>query len=231
MLSTTDSATVDSDTPVDIAGNKITWDQNPAMIRGVLSMVDKYYKRNGKFRNFLEHGIKVLNNGKTAIPDKESATFLTGKATDAIMRSFEKPCPDTATRIKDYNAAVSKGTPGFTSAFSHDSSIDMTNFVVNRFAVQQEDERLFASLIKIIPDVTKAEELTIACGSSGRKLIEILLATGDSSSAADRALVVGRRDRFLQAPLGWGHNRGTRPQSTSRSSRLAAEAEGWGSYS
>ena len=59
--------TVPPEQPVDITGEAITWDDNPASLAGILHEASKFYKQNGLFQPLIQHGGVLTRQGKLAI--------------------------------------------------------------------------------------------------------------------------------------------------------------------
>ena len=134
-------ASLDSDTPIKPDGTPIRFN-NPAEIPGCLDQLTKYFTRTQRHQPFLTKGVVLLNNGKTAIDSVKSVTFLVepsaGGVVDPAKYTLADPCPPTEKRIKQFDANVGLGTPGYAStAFApvDPSKIDMSNFVVNELFV------------------------------------------------------------------------------------------------
>ena len=84
------------DQPVDITGAPITWDDNPASLAGILHEAGKFYQQNGLFQPLIQHDGVVTRQGKLAIENPSSVTFITtprANAADEINgpRDFETP--------------------------------------------------------------------------------------------------------------------------------------------
>ena len=70
---------------------------------------------------------------------------------------------------------------------------DKSGYVVNLYTVEDDDSRLFTSLIQIVADGDLRATLSEASSSSGTKLIGLLRAEAAKALALDYALVTGHR--------------------------------------
>ena len=98
--STLSTNTVNSDilVPHDTDKDPLMWNGNDAHIEGLLIECGKYYKRVGIFQPFFAHRAVSLPSGKVAVDSLSAVSFITG-IIDDDPKSFDDPCPPTATRL------------------------------------------------------------------------------------------------------------------------------------
>ena len=67
-----------TNTPVDVEGDPILWDGNPATLEGVLHETARYYKRRGYYQLLLDSGAVLLSTGKIALDSVQAVQFVGG---------------------------------------------------------------------------------------------------------------------------------------------------------
>jgi hypothetical protein len=188
---TESSSSVKTDlTPVYLDGTVIEWDGNNALILPLLHEFGKWSKRTGKFQSLFAHRAANLPNGKIAVDSVQAAHFLLGSATD--NRSFDKPCPPTPARIKEYNDdALALGLTALATLTSVPDDLK-ASVVVAPHAVSNECSKLLVALTAIFGHADSSETLIDAADGDGLKLLQALRARGANADRKDRALVVAK---------------------------------------
>ena len=188
---TESSSSVKTDlTPVYLDGTVIEWDGNNALIFPLLHEFGKWSKRTGKFQSLFAHRAANLPNGKIAVDSVQAAHFLLGSATD--NRSFDKPCPPTPARIKEYNDdALALGHSALATLTSVPDDLKAT-VVVAPHAVNNECSKLLVALTAIFGHADSSETLIDAADGDGLKLLQALRARGANADRKDKALVVAK---------------------------------------
>ena len=101
-------------TPVDIDGNKLVWQSNPAHLDGILFEIERFFIRMGLFLAFLTDHAVLLSSGKLAVDSVQAVSFITGLHRDTVPHSFRNPCPATERRVTAHDVgATVAGTPVF----------------------------------------------------------------------------------------------------------------------
>ena len=125
MSSGTNQSTVQSDAEQRVisvkteAGDIVKYSGNPAELPGARYETMKAMRRAGAFTLLVEHNASRLRNGTIAVDDVNNIPFVTGLLDDPDQSSytFEKPCPDTSSRIAKLNAQrTANGEPDYTGA-------------------------------------------------------------------------------------------------------------------
>ena len=98
--------------PTDIDGEPIKFSGNPAHALGTLEAIKLCWQRTRQFQPLLENGAVLLSNGKLAIDNLQAVSFLNGDQTDPVAYGFDQPCPDTATRIANFDADAARTARG-----------------------------------------------------------------------------------------------------------------------
>ena len=116
----TQSASIDEATaspsypvPVTKQGTRVVYDGNPAMVAGALALSADFYERTGHYKTLIEKNCKVLSNGSYAVDSLDAAPFVLNLISDlpaGEAYAFNKPAPDTTTRIGKFNVK-SPGRP------------------------------------------------------------------------------------------------------------------------
>lgn len=177
-------------TPVYLDGTVIEWDGNNALILPLLHEFGKWSKRTGKFQSLFAHRAANLPNGKIAVDSVQAAHFLLGSATD--NRSFDKPCPPTPARIKEYNDdALALGLSALATLTSVPDDLK-ASVVVAPHAVDNECSKLLVALTAIFGHADSSETLIDAADGDGLKLLQALRARGANADRKDKALVVAK---------------------------------------
>jgi hypothetical protein len=201
--STLSDTIIDKLAPTTADGIPLVWSSdNEAHLEGLLFEVGKFYKRKGLFQAFFKNHAAVLSNGKLAVDAFESAYIMSEKIKDSY--SFEKPCPPTAQRVANYDAATrTTGSP------LHGKKVVPTNLteipaelkdttVLSEHAVEAEDSRLLTSLTHTFGKSISSDELIDAADGSGYKLLELLRARAKSANTKDKALVAAQYARIIR---------------------------------
>ena len=63
-----------------------------------------FWEREALFQDFLLTGAVPMKNGRLAVDSVNAVYFLNGTIDDSSLRSTDRPCPDTATRITAFNS-------------------------------------------------------------------------------------------------------------------------------
>ena len=122
MSSGTNQSTVLSDAELRVitvkteAGDNVKYSGNPAELPGARYETMKAMRRAGAFTLLVEHNAARLKNGTIAVDDVNNIPFVTGLLNDPDQSSydFEKPCPDTASRINAVNIQrAANGEPAY----------------------------------------------------------------------------------------------------------------------
>ena len=110
--------------PLDTLGKPVKFDGNSASLSGVRFESDEHFKRVGAFELLVSHNAsRVSGNGLIATEDVNSIMFVTKNLNDPDqdLYSYDNHCPDSATRVRKYNAdcvatgrAVFNGIPDVT---------------------------------------------------------------------------------------------------------------------
>ena len=186
--------------PVDIHGNRIIWEDNPAYLSGALYEASEYYKRTGAFMALIEDGAVPLSNGRLAIDHPSAIQFTSGRVVDATSYDFYNPCPPTSQRIAIYDAArTSAGKATFVVQKAPDDIA--RDFQVAKYTVSKEDRDFHTSLLCIVGNGQLKNSFTLKSGGSGRALIPLLCAYEKKSTPTDRALVKTELVNFEKAGL------------------------------
>ena len=61
------NTTVPYDFPVDITGEPITWDDNPASLAGILYEASRFYQRKGLYQPLIKFSSVLTSRGKLAV--------------------------------------------------------------------------------------------------------------------------------------------------------------------
>ena len=110
--------------PLDITGKPVKFDGNAASLSGVRYESDEHFKRVGAFQLLIQHNAsRVGGNAMIATEDVNTIMFVTQQIVDPDQASYtyENPCPDSAARVRKYNAesvrtgrAIFNGIPDVT---------------------------------------------------------------------------------------------------------------------
>ena len=183
----------------DIEGNPITTDKNPAHFDGLLFEIAECARRTGKFLPLLEQGV-TMRGYKTIVESAASVPFVQGMVTNAIAYDAENPCPPTATRVADHNAAMlSAGTPTITALRALPSS--GSDFVINSYIVNQDDLAGGESLAACFEDSDWINRLRNGHGRGLRPMIYRLKVLAAQATAAQKGLVLRQFTNFSDAPV------------------------------
>ena len=183
----------------DIEGNPITTDKNPAHFDGLLFEIAECARRTGKFLPLLEQGV-TMRGYKTIVESAASVPFVQGMVTNAIAYDAENPCPPTATRVADHNAAMlSAGTPTITALRALPSS--GSDFVINSYIVNQDDLAGGESLAACFEDSDWINRLRNGHGRGLRPMIYRLKVLAAQATAAQKGLVLRQFTNFADAPV------------------------------
>ena len=68
----------DHSVPTTAEGDPISWDGNKAHIEGILSDLDEWGTRTGRFVALVENRAVVLNNGSLAVESLQTVQFVNG---------------------------------------------------------------------------------------------------------------------------------------------------------
>ena len=90
------NTTVPYDVPVDITGEPITWDDNPASLAGILYEVGRFYQRKGLFQPLIKFSSVLTSRGKLAVDTADAVFFYRDQ--DLDPRDFEDPAPQSTER-------------------------------------------------------------------------------------------------------------------------------------
>ncbi|KOO53629.1 hypothetical protein Ctob_016592, partial [Chrysochromulina tobinii] len=201
--STLSDTIIDKLAPTTADGTPLVWSSdNEAHLDGLLFEVGKFYKRKGLFQAFFKNHAAVLSNGKLAVDALESAYIMSEKIKDSY--SFEKPCPPTAQRVANYDAAtLTVGSPlhGKKAVPKNLTEIPAelkATTVLSEHAVEAEDSRLLTSLTHTFGKSISSDELIDAADGSGYKLLELLRARAKSANTKDKALVAAQYARIIR---------------------------------
>ena len=212
MSSGTNQTTVQSDAEQRVitvkteAGDIVKYSGNPAELPGARYETTKALRRAGAFTLLVEHNASRLKNGTIAVDNVNNIPFVTGMLDDPDQSSytFEKPCPDTSSRITKLNAQrTANGEPQYTGADNIAGIPDklLKLAVPNKHEVATEALAYALTQLSIFEDVQHANELLVACDYDGRKLAPLLDQIESQASLEDITLVTGRRNAFKEAGL------------------------------
>ena len=212
MSSGTNQTTVQSDAELRVitvkteAGDIVKFSGNPAELPGARYETTKALRRAGAFTLLVEHNASRLKNGTIAVDNVNNIPFVTGLLDDPDQASytFEKPCPDTSSRITKLNAQrTANGEPQYTGADNIAGIPDklLKLAVPNKHEVATEALAYALTQLSIFEDVQHANELLVACDYDGRKLAPLLDQIESQASLEDITLVTGRRNAFKEAGL------------------------------
>ena len=212
MSSGTNQSTVQSDAELRVitvkteAGDIVKYSGNPAELPGARYETTKALRRAGAFTLLVEHNASRLKNGTIAVDNVNNIPFVTGLLDDPDQAnySFEKPCPDTSSRISKLNAQrTANGEPQYTGADNIAGIPDklLKLAVPNKHEVAIEALAYALTLLSVFEDVQHANELLVACEYDGRKLAPLLDQIEAQASLEDITLVTGRRNAFKEAGL------------------------------
>ena len=185
MSSGTNQTTVQSDAELRVitvkteAGDIVKFSGNPAELPGARYETTKALRRAGAFTLLVEHNASRLKNGTIAVDNVNNIPFVTGLLDDPDQAnySFEKPCPDTSSRISKLNAQrTANGEPQYTGADNIAGIPDklLKLAVPNKHEVAIEALAYALTLLSVFEDVQHANELLVACEYDGRKLAPLL---------------------------------------------------------
>ena len=108
-----DQQPADKHVPVYSDGTPIKWPagSNPAHLPGILHEIGRFYQRTGQFIALFESNAAMVGH-KLAVDSVQAIKFITGMVSDPVARGFDSPCPNTETRISqfDVHATASKKT-------------------------------------------------------------------------------------------------------------------------
>ena len=156
MASTTDgvnsSSTLDKLVPTDIDSSKIELEKNPACVKGALHEINLWAARTGQFQTLIHEGAVILPSGKFAVDSSDSAHFVLGKLNDETKYSLSNPCPDTVTRLAEYNdvqTAAGEATSPSNKKLPFDSE---STVVVNKLIIAKELSLLATAITNTIVD-------------------------------------------------------------------------------
>ena len=192
------TAQTDKSVPVDIDKTPITLERNPAFVEGTLFEIERWAVRTEQFQSIIHDNVVILPNGKIAVDHPDSAMFVSGKIVDTNAYSFKDPCPDTVSRLRDYNdeqeALGQAKTPSQKSI-----PTDITGeYIVNKYLIKQELSRFATAIANTIVDREWAEELLEKSGNDGRHLIALLVAYGATATPKDHTLVRAAYDAHVK---------------------------------
>ena len=132
----TEKEAIEAAVLTDIDGNPITCDKNPAHFDGFLTEVAAYIGRTGKWLPLVEQGVSIRGH-RTVVDSPAAVPFVQGSIAGARVYSPDDPCPPTAARVADHNAAAAAaGTPGIAP---RTGGMAIPDFTVNEYVVKQDD--------------------------------------------------------------------------------------------
>ena len=212
MSSGTNQSTVLSDAELRVitvkteAGDNVKYSGNPAELPGARYETMKAMRRAGAFTLLVEHGAARLKNGTIAVDDVNNIPFVTGLLNDPHQLSydFEKPCPDTATRINAVNIQrATNGEPAYVGSANIATIPDklLKLAVPNKHEVAIEALAYALTQLSVFEDAQHANELLVACDYDGRKLAPLFDQIERQATAQDVTLVTGKRNSFKEAGL------------------------------
>ena len=195
------SHTTDKSIPTYPDHSPIKWPagSNPAHLPGILFELKRSFQRNGQFIALFENNAVAVGS-KLAVDSVAAVKFVTGIATDPVARGFDKPCPGTEERIREYDAhaVATKG-----AAFSRDPPPPevMASYSIMPYAVRQEKGRLLACLNNIFEDADKLEQFNERAAGDGIKLLALLSDEAKKARPRDIALVEGDLTNHIQTGI------------------------------
>ena len=212
MSSGTNQSTVLSDAELRVisvkteAGDNVKYSGNPAELPGARYETTKAMRRAGAFTLLVEHNASRLKNGTIAVDDVNNIPFVTGILNDPDQSSydFEKPCPDTASRITALNVQrTADGLPDYVASVNVASIPDklLKLAVPNKHEVAIEALAYALTQLSVFEDAQHANELLVACDYDGRKLAPLFDQIERQATAQDVTLVTGKRNAFKEAGL------------------------------
>ena len=179
--------------PSDSEGDPITWDGNKAHLEGILADMDEWGARTGHFVALVENRAVLLSNGNLAVDSMQAVQFLNGAVPDlrATPFSHSDPCPDTETRITNYNTlATASKKAAFTRATS--APPPGSGIVIQPYSVKKEDAKYLTAWAHVIKNAPNGDELIREAKGSGTALVALLKAEAAKATGRDRALVSAR---------------------------------------
>ena len=191
----------DKSIPVYSDGTPIKWPagSNPAHLPGILHELKRCFERNGQFIALFENNAVPVGH-KLAVDSVQAIKFITGMVSDPVARGFDSPCPNTETRISQFNVHA---TASKKATFSRDPppSEILASYAIMPYAVRQEKGRLLASLNNIFEDADKLEQLGERAAGDGVKLLELLNDEARKAKPRDVALVEGDLTNHIQTGI------------------------------
>ena len=186
--------------PVSSAKTPLSWDNNDATILGLLYETGKYYKSKGLFQTLLKHRAVALSNGRLAVEDPHTVYFITDACIDD--RSFDDPCPPTATRVLEYNREVAAGTMGaharpITNLTTIPKEQEHT-VILAKHCVEKEDSLFLHSLSHVFGECESSEKMTEDADGSGLAFLELLRIRGANAKPRDKALVSSKFNAIIR---------------------------------
>ena len=187
-------------------GDIVRYSGNPAELSGARYETRKAMQRAGAFALLVQHNACRVKGGTICVEHLDTIPIIAKVLIDPNQDTYtyEKPCPDTATRIKTINESRSAagladytGVPNLTSLPANLIKIAMPN----EHEVKVEALAYALTQLSIFDDEEHANELLELCEYDGRKLAPFFDEIERQASGEDITLVTGRRNAFKEAGL------------------------------
>ena len=177
--------------PITSDKTKIKYKDNAAALAGMLYETTLFWEREGLFQEFLISGAVPMKGGRLAVDNVNALLFLDGTLDDTAVRSNRKPCPDTATRITQFEDRAALAGKTFTAPKTPTIPLG-SQYVAAQHEIRNEDNRMHKSLAFIVEGTYAYDGLVEISKGSGRSLwnqLELL-----SASSTERAKAVVQAD-------------------------------------
>ena len=132
-----------------------------------------------------------MKGGRLAVDNVNALLFFDGTLDDTAVRSNRKPCPDTATRITQFEDRAVLAGKTFTAPKTPTIPLG-SQYVTAQHEIRNEDNRMHKSLAFILEGTYEYDGLVEISKGSGRSLwnqLELL-----SASSTERAKAVVQAD-------------------------------------
>ena len=148
----------------------------------------------------VEDRVVPLPNGSIAIDHPDNIKFIEKRFPNANNYGWEKPCPETMQRYREYNIKALSSTPARMTVTPTNDPVPKElskNYIAAAHKIKEELRSFMCSLAHTFLDKEKANGLIAKCGGDGFKFLELWRADIAKIKPSDVALACALRDKFF----------------------------------
>ena len=211
-LSSNTAQTAPADTaafiPIDLQGNAISDEGNPAYLAGALAAALECYERNFVVKTFVERRM-IVEGHRTIVDSKDAVGFAENIIQAPETYGVRNICPPTPAIITAFNAAAIQKSLGGTASPSHASLAAVaataaalqeagSQYTANKLAIAAFDNKICKALSHIIQDSTTRLRLVSGSGGSTKELVRLIEAEAAKLTSGDRTAAKNSYNDFIR---------------------------------